>query len=93
MSKQLKPAVLMLLFFTVVTGLMYPLFTTAVAQLVFPREANGSLIEQDGKLVGSALIGQQAGRGKHWQARWRKRSCQSTANLTGPGPWGLWPHV
>lgn len=59
MMKQLKPATLMLLLMTVVTGLMYPLLVTGVAQLVFPREANGSLIEKDGKLVGSALIGQQ----------------------------------
>jgi len=69
MSKQLKPAILMLLLFTVVTGLIYPLLTTGVAQLVFPREANGSLIEQDGKLVGSALIGQQFSEPRYFWGR------------------------
>ncbi|MEQ1519123.1 MAG: potassium-transporting ATPase subunit C, partial [Usitatibacteraceae bacterium] len=59
MLKQLKPAVLMLLLMTVVSGLVYPLLTTGIAQLVFPRQANGSLIEQGDKIVGSELIGQQ----------------------------------
>ncbi|MEP7154746.1 MAG: potassium-transporting ATPase subunit KdpC [Betaproteobacteria bacterium] len=69
MSKQLKPAVLMLLLFTVITGLMYPLLTTGIAQLLFSSEARGSLIEHNGKVVGSALIGQQFTEAKYFWGR------------------------
>jgi K+-transporting ATPase ATPase C chain len=56
---QLKPAVLMLALMTVLTGVVYPLVVTGVAQLVFPAQANGSLVvRSDGTAVGSALIGQ-----------------------------------
>jgi potassium-transporting ATPase KdpC subunit len=58
MMQQLKPAFLMLIVLSVLTGLIYPLIVTGIAQVVFPRQANGSLIERDGKAVGSALIGQ-----------------------------------
>ncbi len=54
-----RQAVLVFLCLTVVTGIVYPALMTVVAQVVFPRQANGSLIERDGKIVGSALIGQQ----------------------------------
>jgi K+-transporting ATPase ATPase C chain len=47
------------LFFTVITGIIYPLFVTGITQLVFPEKANGSLIIKDNKLIGSSLIGQQ----------------------------------
>jgi K+-transporting ATPase ATPase C chain len=69
MNKQLKPASLMLLVMTLLTGFIYPMLTTGVAQLVFPFQANGSLIQQNEKLVGSALIGQQFTEPKYFWGR------------------------
>jgi len=58
MHAQLRPALVILVALTLVTGVAYPLLVTGVAQAVFPYQAKGSLIAKDGKLVGSALIGQ-----------------------------------
>jgi K+-transporting ATPase ATPase C chain len=54
----LRPALILLAVLTVVTGVIYPVIVTVIAQVVFPHQANGSLIVKDGKVVGSALIGQ-----------------------------------
>jgi len=69
MMQQLKPAFLMLIVLSVLTGLIYPLIVTGIAQVVFPRQANGSLIERDGKAVGSALIGQPFSDPKYFWGR------------------------
>jgi potassium-transporting ATPase KdpC subunit len=57
MIREFKPALILLLLFTVITGLVYPLLVTGLAQALFSHRANGSLIERDGKGVGSQLIG------------------------------------
>lgn len=63
------PALRMLVVLSVLTGILYPLVTWGVAQLAFPRAANGSLIERDGKAVGSALIGQPFDDPKYFWSR------------------------
>lgn len=57
--KQIKPALLILATLTVITGVLYPLLITAIARIVFPHRADGSIITRDGKPVGSSLIGQE----------------------------------
>jgi K+-transporting ATPase ATPase C chain len=69
MLRDLKPAVLLFVLLTLLTGVAYPMLVTGLAQLLFPAQANGSLIVNNGKLVGSALVGQPFSDPKYFWGR------------------------
>jgi K+-transporting ATPase ATPase C chain len=69
MIAELRPALVMLILMTVLTGGIYPALVTGIAQVAFPVQANGSLLEKDGRAVGSSLIGQAFSDPKHFWSR------------------------
>jgi K+-transporting ATPase ATPase C chain len=69
MLREIRPAIILLLALTLITGLGYPLALTAISGAIFPRQAQGSLIERDGKVIGSALIGQEFKSDKYFHGR------------------------
>ena len=69
MLREIRPAIILLIVLTLITGLAYPLAMTAIAGVLFPNQAQGSLIEKGGTVVGSALIGQQFKEDKYFHGR------------------------